>query len=241
MTRSTRKKRKSSSGATARAFTTCALLLALTLSLAATSASADEPTVAEIEREIEQAAAAYLEQSSYRLTFSQENYWALADSSFVTHAVLTARPPHTLSISYDDGGRIVASGGTLRVFIPQTNQFFVSLIDSTGLTVDPAAILKSYRLHPSEPLISSDDTHLCVHLVPENRYMDPSRVDVTIDRVRHLVVRLAAVASSGDRSTYVIERTELGAVIPDSEFQLAPPPGASIQSGSPYDHGDLGS
>ncbi len=230
-----------SSGGTTRSHLTCVLLSVLVLAVASGIASADEPSVADVEREIEEAAASYLDQDSYRLTFSQENYWALADSGFVTHAVLSARPPHALSIRYDDGGRIVASGGTLRVFIPQTNQFFVSRIDSTGLTIDPASILRSYRLHPSDPIISCDTTHLRVHLVPDNRFMDPSRVDVTIDRTRQLVVRLSARASSGDSSTYIIESTELGAAIPDSEFRLAPPQGASVQSGSPYDHGDLGS
>ena len=241
MTKSTRRKRKSREGATARAVAASALVLVLALSIAVTTASANEPSVADLERELDEAAATYLDADSYRLTFSQENYWALADSSFVTRAVLSARPPQALSISYDDGGRIVASGGTLRVFIPQTNQFFVSRIDSTGLTIDPASILRSYRLHPSDPIISCDETHLRVHLIPDNRFMDPSRVDVTIDRARHLVVRLSAHASSGDRSTYDIEHTELGRTIPDSEFRLVAPPGASVQSGSPYDHGDLGS
>jgi len=230
-----------SSHGLARPLLTRVLLAALALCLASGTASADGLSLTDVEREIEQTAAAYLDEESYRLTFSQENYWALADSSFITRAVLSARPPDALAISYDDGGRIVASGGTLRVFIPQTNQFFVSRIDSTGLTIDPASILRSYRLHSSEPIISCDQTHLRVHLVPDNRFMDPSRVDVTIDRTRHIVVRLAAHALSGDRSTYVIERTELGPAIPDGEFRLAAPPGASVQSGSPYDHGDLGS
>ena len=233
--------RRSSSDRIPRPLLTCVLLLVLALSFVSRIASADELSLADVEREIEEAAAAYLDEDSYRLTFSQENYWALADSSFVTRAVLTARPPHALSIRYDDGGRVVASGGTLRVFIPQTNQFFVSRIDSTALTVDPASILRSYSLHPSEPVISCDATQLRVRMVPENRFMDPSRIDITIDRTRHRVVRLSAYASSGDRSTYVIESTELGSAVPDGEFLLAPPQGASVQGGAPYDHGDLGS
>jgi len=220
---------------------TCVLLLVFAVTFTAGNARAADPSLADIEREIARTAASYLDQESYRLTFSQENYWALADSAFVTHAVLSARRPDALSIRYDDGGRIVADAGTLRVYIPQTNQFFVSPIDSTGLTIDPASILRSYDLHSSDPIISCDATRLVVRLVPHNRFMDPSRVDVTIDRVRHLVDRLAAYASSGDHSSYIIESTELGPDVPDAEFRLVPPPGASIQSGSPYDHGDLGS
>lgn len=239
MTTKTRKRR--TSNRIAGALITCVLLFVFAVAFTAETVCAEEPSLVDIEREIDQAAAAYLDEASYRLTFSQENYWALADSVFVTRAVLTARRPHAISIRYDDGGRIVASGGTLRVYIPQTNQFFVSQIDSTGLTIDPASILRSYTLHASEPIVSCSATRLAVRLVPDNRFMDPSRVDVTIDRIRHLVVRLAAYASSGDRSIYVIESTEIGPVIPNGEFQLAPPPGASVQSGSPYDHGDLGS
>ena len=217
------------------------LVLFLALTTPVMSAADNELPIEVIEREIEQTAASYLEVDSYRLTFSQESYWALADSSFATRAVLTARAPDMLSIRYDDGGRVVASAGTLRVFIPQTNQFFISHIGSNGLTIDPASILQSYHLRPKEPVISHDSMHLCISLVPENRFMDPSRVDVTIDRVRHVVVRLSAHATSGDRSTYIIERTELAPVVPDSEFELEPPPGAAVQSGSPYDHGDIGS
>ncbi len=224
------------------------VLLVLTLALATALSSSgsaasvgDPPGIEEVSAEIDATVSTYVGEECYRLHFSQENYWALADTSVVTGAVLTSKRPRSLSIRYDDGGRIVAAGGTLRVFIPQTNQFFISRVDSTSLIIDPASILMSYRLHPDEPVTAWDARHLSVRLVPEGRFMSPSRVDVTIDRTTHLVIRLSADATSGDSSTYVIEKTELGISVPDSEFRLAPPPGVSIQSGSPYDYGEVGS
>ena len=218
-----------------------ALVLVFALCVGLGIAVADVSPPDEVAVELERTARTYMEQTAYRLHFIQENYWSLADSTFATGATLTVSPPRQLSLRYDDGGRVVAAAGTLRVYIPQTKQFFVSQIDSADLTIDPASILMMYDLHPTEPVIGSDESALSVRLVPSNRYMDPVRVDVTIDRARHTVTRLTAHSSSGDRSTYVIQRTELGVSVPEGEFRLDPPPGASIQGGSPYDYGDVGS
>jgi outer membrane lipoprotein-sorting protein len=205
-------------------------------------ASAEEPAgaVAAAESLIASAVAVYESAGDYEIDFTQESYWALADSTQVTEGTLSVAPPRRMAIRYEDGGRIVVNGESLRVYVPATNQFFATRLDSTDVLFDPVRMLSSYEPDAREPFVrlGSDAGEKAgrrvVRLRPRPPTVEPVRLDVEIDRFTDTVRALAARSSAGDRTRYLVRQTRLGARIPDSAFRLTPPPGAEIVRGTPF-------
>ena len=192
-----------------------------------------EMTETIIERVLESYAAA----ESYTIEFAQESYWALADTVSLSSARLVLVKPALLSVSYDDGGRIVSNGESLRVYVPATGQFFVSRIGSAGVVLDPAAILSNYKPDPHIPMITSSEAQnmVTIALHPKERFAEPTRIDVTIDTEAWIVIKLTAYSTAGDRSSYIFKSTTFEAPVAQSEFVLVRPEGAQLLTGSPYD------
>ncbi len=186
-----------------------------------------------VERVLESYAAA----ESYTIEFIQRSYWALADTVSISSARLVLVKPSFLSVSYDDGGRIVSNGESLRVYVPATEQFFVSRIGSAGVVLDPAAILSNYKPDPHVPIMerSGEQDVVTIALRPRERFAEPARIDVTIDTAAWIVVALTAHSTAGDWSSYVLESTNFEAPVAPGEFVLARPDGAQLLTGSPYD------
>ena len=186
---------------------------------------------------VEQVVESYARAESYTIEFVQESYWALADTVTVSSARLVLVKPSSLSVSYDDGGRIVSDGESLRVYVPATGQFFVSRIGSAGVVLDPAAILESYEPDPRIPLIerSGEKGIVTIALRPGERFAEPARIDVNIDTTAWIVVGLTAYSTAGDRSSYVLKSTVFEAPVAADEFLLVRPEGAQLLTGSPYD------
>ncbi len=186
---------------------------------------------------LEQVVESYARAESYTIEFVQESYWALADTVTVSSARLVLVKPSSLSVSYDDGGRIVSDGESLRVYVPATGQFFVSRIGSAGVVLDPAAILESYEPDPRIPLVerSGEEGVVTIALRPDERFAEPARIDVNIDTTAWIVVGLTAYSTAGDRSSYVLKSTVFEAPVVADEFVLVRPEGAQLLTGSPYD------
>jgi outer membrane lipoprotein-sorting protein len=215
------------------------LLWAAVLSSSATANAAGEATTDARDAEdlIASAVARYANASAYEIDFAQESYWALADSTQLTTGTLAVVPPRSISIRYDDGGRIVADGDSLRVYVPATNQFFSARMDSTDLLFDPVRLLSAYAPDADDPFGRNGRKgggRTVVTLRPGAAAVEPVRLDVEIDAATGLLSGLVAYSSGGDRTRYTIHDTRLNARIPDSTFKLSPPEGADILRGSPY-------
>ncbi len=228
-----------------------ALLLAVTTAaataLSALPALADEAQVSREQNEsaesaviraiVEQVLERYAAADSYTIEFAQESYWALADTVSLSSARLVLVKPSSLSVSYDDGGRIVSNGESLRVYVPATGQFFVSRIGPTGVVLDPAAILRAYEPDPRIPIVkkSGERDVVTIALRPRERFAEPTRIDVNIDTTAWIVVGLTAYSTAGDRSSYILKSTIFEAPVAADEFVLVRPEDTQLLTRSPYD------
>ncbi len=167
----------------------------------------------------EKVAARYDASSSYRIEFTQESYWALADTTAVSKGTLLAEPPSFFAIDYEDGGRVVTAGGSLWVYVPATNQFWSSAIDTVDVALDPAGILRAYRPDREHPFLDAAEGYRTVQLRPTGSIPEPNRITITIDEGRSIVTGITAYATSGDRTTYRMSNTEFDVVVPDGAFE----------------------
>jgi len=181
----------------------------------------------------------YESAATYRLSFVQESYWALADTIKATRGTLLVDRSGRIALTYDDGGRAVADSETLRVFVPQTMQFFVATVDPSDIAVDPARVLKAYTPDRDEPFVTAARTGAAVtiNMIPRERYGEPARLEVTVDSTRREVTGLVAHSSTGDSTTYRIVRTVFDADISENDFRLRRPVGTEIIRGSPFGAG----
>ncbi|MFH1502506.1 MAG: outer membrane lipoprotein carrier protein LolA [Candidatus Eisenbacteria bacterium] len=170
----------------------------------------------------------YERSSSYRIEFTQESYWSLADSMQVTRGVLLARPPASVSIRYEDGGRIAANGESLWVYVPQTGQFFCSPMDADDVAVDPARLLRLYTPDAEEPFEDAPAGKRSVRLRPLNPSAEPARLTVTVDMERLVVTEIVARSLSGDRTTYRMLDTTFSVTLDPAEFRPRRPPGSEL-------------
>ncbi len=215
--------------------TATAAFLMVASSCAAQSTSAS-PELDEARSLVASVIERYERARSYEIEFTQENYWALADTSYTIDGVLLLERPNRLSVSYDDGGRIVVDDDSLQVYVPATNQFFASSIDSSDIMLDPARLLRQFAPDSGRPFERPEEAGnlRTLNLRPRKTFIEPARVQVTIDTTTRAVVLLVAHATSGDRTTYRMRTTRYDVPTPDSEFELEVPAGAEQMSGSTF-------
>jgi outer membrane lipoprotein-sorting protein len=203
----------------------------------APGAGAPSARVAEARGVVAAAIKRYESARTYRLDFVQENYWALADSTSVARGTLIYERPARMSLSYEDGSRIVVAGDSMRVYTAQTAQFFVVEVDSSDVAIDPPRLLRAYAPDPISPFAAGDprpDGSRMINLRPQASFNEPARIEVTIDPASGTVTRIAAMSSSGDRMTYSIRASRFGLDVSDSEFVLHRPTNATLVKGSPF-------
>lgn len=182
----------------------------------------------------------YLGTSAYEIEFFQESYWALADSMQTTSGSLSVVPPGHIAVRYDDGGRVVADGESLWVYVRETNQFFSTGVDSSDVFFDPVRMLSAYVPDARTPFGGAElgpgggPGPSVVILRPRPPAVEPVRIEVAIDATARTVEALTAHSSAGDWVRYTLRATRFDAAIPDSLFAPAPPPGAEIIRGTPY-------
>lgn len=177
----------------------------------------------------------YESAASHRITFLQENYWALAETTYVTEGTLLLMRPSSLAIRYPDGGAVVSDGESLRVYVAATEQFFVAPVDSTDLLLDPARLLRAYEPDASTPVLQGGGSPrgtATVSMRPRDRRLEPARLDVTIDEDCDLTL-IVAISSSGDRTRYRIIEADRDPRLPSDAFRLPRPAGAEMIRGLP--------
>ncbi len=173
----------------------------------------------------------YESSSSYRIEFVQESYWALADTTVVSRGELLAKPPSLFAINYEDGGEVVANGESLWVYVPQTNQFFSSAVDTVDVALDPAGILRAYKPDRDHPFMDSAEGERTVQLRPSGSIPEPSRLTISINEARSTVTKIAAYATSGDRTTYRMTATTFDVALPEDAFEARRPAGSQAVRG----------
>jgi outer membrane lipoprotein-sorting protein len=176
----------------------------------------------------------YENASSYVIDFEEDLFWALADTHQVARGELAVERPSLVSVRYDDGGRIVVTAESLRVFVPATNQFFSAPVDSSDVVIDPARLLRQYVPDPSAPVPSGGSgVPVVVALEPRSSGASLGRLLVTIDPEGLVVTQIVASSPTGDRTTYRIGRTRFDVAVPPGDFVLRRPPGAELIRGAP--------
>ncbi|MBN2565516.1 MAG: outer membrane lipoprotein carrier protein LolA [Candidatus Eisenbacteria bacterium] len=184
----------------------------------------------------------YESEASYKLTFQQETYWSLADTTFVSNGVLLLEQPSLLSIRYDDGSRVVADGESVWVYVAQTNQFLATNVDSSDVVMDPPRLLRQYAPDPSgtfptptparpEGKMTDNWSTVALSLKPRGGVGEPASLDVYVDQPGGLVRQIVARSRSGDLTRYTVLSTELGVTTKPSDFKLSRPSGAQRLTG----------
>ena len=186
----------------------------------------------------------YESENSYRIDFTQESYWALADTTLSSSGVLLLERPTMLSVRYDDGSTITSNGDTLWVYMSETNQYFVTDIGEDDTVIDPPRVLRSYVPDPEGPFSDeivgriSPGTHTSheivqrtLLLIPADGSGEPSRLEVTVDPSKSIVTGMAAHTRSGDSTRYRITKTTFGVETAPSDFVFTVPPGAERMGG----------
>ncbi len=224
----------SAGAAPGNAAATAALLIADAPSVTATSAEAS-PDVARARELIARVIERYDDARSYRIGFTQDSYWALADSTMSVSGVLLLERPGNISIRYADGGRIVVAQDSLWVYSPATSQFFVAAVDSADVALDPARLLRQFEPDRTAPFAAEPRGSITTLILkPSTAFSEPVRVEVSIDTNARSVTRIVAFASTGDRTTYTMHASSYDVTVPAGEFVLRRPEGTELITGSPY-------
>lgn len=234
---------------------TFALAACVALALVPVACAADEerrpqPTESELaavtataEGLIADVIARYESEQSYRISFTQESYWSLADTTISTTGVLILKRPSQLVLRYNDGSIIASSGDTLTVYMSQTNQYFVTPIGEDDTVIDPPRVLRSFVPDPVNPMpwpsvgVDNGDgrggrtVESTLALVPADGTGEPSKLEVKIDPSRSIVIGMVARTRSGDHTRYRITETSFGVETSPSDFVITIPPGAERLGG----------
>ncbi len=195
------------------------------------------PELAEAQALVDRVVDRYEGARSYRIEFTQESYWALADTSHFAEGVLFLERPDRISVSYDDGGRIVVDGDTMRVFVAMTNQFFLTTIESADVMLDPAVLLREFHPDRLAPFADDDDRTAgtrTVSMRPSMSFTEPARLLATIDLRSHSIVNIVAFSTAGDRTAYRMHACHFDVPTPDGAFVLPKPEGAELITDSPF-------
>lgn len=173
----------------------------------------------------------YEASDSYRILFTQDTFWALADTLLSSSGEMLVQHPFHVSISYDDGSRVASNGESLWVYTEQTNQFFATLVDSNDVVIDPPQFLRRFEPDPDRPF-PSPHVESALHadeVVLSLRSRDggePKSMDVHINERELLVMQITARSSSSDWTRYRISETAFDVATTPSDFVVTIPPGA---------------
>ncbi|MFH1690157.1 MAG: outer membrane lipoprotein carrier protein LolA [Candidatus Eisenbacteria bacterium] len=184
----------------------------------------------------------YESERSYRISFSQESYWALADTTISSTGVLLLERPSMLSVRYGDGSTIASNGDTLRVYMSQTNQYFVTHVGPDDTVIDPPRVLRAFIPDPNGPFLGPTAVEVdapagggepverivkaTLSLIPADGTGEPARLEVTVDPSRSIVTGMVAHTRSGDFTRYRISETQFGVDTTPADFVIDIPPEA---------------
>ncbi|MCK4513267.1 outer membrane lipoprotein carrier protein LolA [bacterium] len=172
----------------------------------------------------------YEASDSYRILFTQDTFWALADTVLRSSGEMLVQHPVHVSISYDDGSRVASNGESLWVYASQTNQFFATMVDSNDVVIDPPRFLRRFEPDPDRPfptpqVESGGGADQVVLSLRSRDGGEPRRMDVHIDERELLVMQITARSSSSDWTRYRIGKTVFDVATTPSDFIVPIPPG----------------
>jgi len=173
----------------------------------------------------------YEASDSYRILFTQDTFWALADTMLSSSGEMLVQHPLHVSISYDDGSRVASNGESLWVYTSQTNQFFSAAVDSNDVVIDPPRFLRRFEPDPDRPfptpqVNSALHANQVVLSLRSRSGGEPRSMDVHIDERELLVMQIKARSASSDWTRYRISETVFDVPTTPSDFIVTIPPGA---------------
>jgi outer membrane lipoprotein-sorting protein len=217
---------------------TLLVVVLVTAALMPAAALSEEPTPewkaesqARAEELIQRVIDRYEASDSYRILFTQETFWALADTVLSSSGEMLVQHPLNVSISYDDGSRVASNGESLWVYASQTNQFFATAVDSNDVVIDPPQFLRRFepdpdRRFPTPQVESALYANQVVLSLRPRGGGEPRGMDVHINERELLVTQITARSSSSDWTRYKISETVFDVPTTPSDFVFAIPPGA---------------
>jgi len=210
----------------------------VTATLMPAAALSEEPTPewkaesqARAEELIQRLIDRYEASDSYRILFTQETFWALADTMLNSSGEVLVQHPLHVCIRYDDGSRVASNGESLWVYTSQTNQFFATAVDSNDVVIDPPQFLRRFEPDPDRPfptpqVESALYTNEVVLSLRPRGGGEPSSMEVHIDERELLVTQITARSFSSDWTRYRISETVFDVPTTPSDFVVSMPPGA---------------
>lgn len=185
---------------------------------------------------IERASSAYSRLTSMRADFRQTITNPLTGSSLSTTGQILRQKPGLLSVSFDNGDRIVADGSMIWVYLPSSVPGQVMRLPSRGTNtglIDPASqFLDSPRSRynvtaAGSAVVGGRATH-AVTLVPKRQMQAFTRAKVWIDDRDFSIRQFEVTDASGLKRTVVVTRMVANPKLNRSAFSFTPPKGAKI-------------
>jgi outer membrane lipoprotein carrier protein len=205
-----------------------AIIAALLLPCSAQAQSADAV--------LDRAVAVYSRLSSLRAEFTQTLTNPLTGSAARTTGTLLRKKPNLLSISFDNGDRIVADGLNLWIYAPSSVPGQVIRQSSRGAatsTFDPAgefltAPHSRYTASSSgTAAVNGRAAHL-ISLAPKSSNAPFSKVRLWVDDADNTVRQFEVTDRNGLTRTILIKRMTMNQPIPGSSFRFTQPKGVRV-------------
>ncbi|SRR6266542_1244207 len=185
---------------------------------------------------LDRAVTAYSRMESMRAEFKQTLTNPLTGSTATVAGTILRRKPNLLSVSFDNGDRIVSDGRYLWLYVPSTAPGQVVRSDGAGpasSTFDPAGdVLVSPRQRYSvasggTETIGGRSVHVLA-LTPKIASVQFRKVKLWIDDADASVRQLEAIDGNGLTRLIVVTRLSSNPALSRSLFKFTPPPGVRI-------------
>ena len=205
-----------------------AVLAALVLPFPARAQSADAI--------LDRAVAVYSQVSSLRAEFRQTLTNPLTGTTSRTSGILLRKEPNLLSISFDNGDRIVADGLNLWIYAPSSVPGQVIRQSSRGAATsafDPAReFLDAPHARYSasgggSSAVNGRASHL-ISLAPKSSSAPFSRVRLWVDDSDHTVRQFEVTDRNGLMRMILITRLAMNPALTRRSFRFTPPKGARV-------------
>lgn len=195
------------------------------------------PTKAQsAEAVLDRAVAVYSQMRSVRAEFTQTLTNPLTGTTASTTGMLLRRKPNLLSISFDNGDRIVADGMSLWLYVPSSVPGQV--IRSSGAaastaTFDPAGeLLNAPRTRYSvsgggSSAVNGRASHV-VSLAPKSSSVPFTKVKLWVDDADNSVRRFEVTDRNGLTRLVVINRLTMNPALSRRSFRFTPPKGVRV-------------
>jgi outer membrane lipoprotein carrier protein len=185
---------------------------------------------------LDRAVAVYAQMKAIRAEFKQTLTNPLTGTTASVTGTLLRRKPNLLSISFDNGDRIVADGINLWIYLPSSVPGQVirqSARAAATSTFDPAGefLTAPHARYSASSggaqTVNGRASHL-ISLTPKSGGAPFSRVKLWVDDADNTVRQFEVTERNGIQRQILITRLAKNPALPQSAFRFTPPAGARV-------------